>query len=121
MLLAVRADGLPIGYLLTHVEFADIVTLGKRTFWIAANPNGRRVWFSARSLSLYVFAGFVAILCLTANLMGPATAVLVPPSLGWTELQFPTGGKFDNTSAADPPRPNYIAYGCNSSAPGNYT
>jgi len=33
ILLARQTEGLPIGYLMAHVEFSDILTLLERDFW----------------------------------------------------------------------------------------
>jgi hypothetical protein len=63
----------------------------------------------------------VAVLCIAANLMGPAAAVLVLLTLGWNELQLPTGGKFVNSAAANPPVAQLIAAGCDDATRGDYT
>lgn len=105
MFLASRGDGLPIGYLMTHVEFSDILTLGDRAFWASAQPlqrgEGRR---RLAIIRLYVFVGFVAFLCVLSNFMGPATAVLVLPTLGWSEIELANGGEFKGLTTADTPR-----------------
>ena len=98
MLFAVKGDGLPIGYLMLHREFSDILTLGERAFWVSANSPSRRRW------GLYSLIGFVALLCITANLMGPATAVLVLPTLGWSEIRLHNGGAFNTTAASESPK-----------------
>jgi hypothetical protein len=116
MLLAVEEDGLPIGYLMLHREFLDILTLGRRVFWLSASSASRHGY------RLYALVGFAALLTIIANLMGPAAAVLVLPTLGWSNLQFHDGGTFGVMAASGPPRDANVAAGCDISSlrAGNY-
>jgi len=116
MLLTVKGDGLPIGYLMLHREFSDILTLGQRVFWLSASSASRHGHW------LYALVGFVALLTITANLMGPATAVLVLPTLGWSDLQFHDGGTFGVMATSGPLRNANVAAGCDISSlrAGNY-
>lgn len=118
ILLARQARGLPIAYLLTHVEFGDISTLFDRIFWQPSSlfgGQGRQLFFA--------FAVLVALLCITSNLMGPATAVLVIPTLGWIERPAPNPQRFETMAAHNPPINANISRGCNGSAlaSGNYS
>jgi hypothetical protein len=109
---------------MTHIEFADITTLLDRNFWNSSGlftcghrlRSGRRLWLS-------VFVGFVALLCIACSLMGPAAAVLVIPSLGWSEIKSPGAQKFGQMAASDPPGNRDIAFACETSylAAGNFT
>jgi hypothetical protein len=116
MLLAAKGDGLPLGYLMTHVEFTDVLALGERTFWASANPKNHGGWLSRRAFLLYGFVSLVAINCIIANLMGPAAAVLVLPTLGWAEIDFKNTQQFAQSGVADPPRNISVAFGCTDSA-----
>jgi hypothetical protein len=124
MLLAAKDDGLPLGFLMTHMEFSDIMSLGERSFWASAKPsNHGKGWWSKKSFTLYAFVFFVTLLCIVANLMGPATAVLVIPTLGNNEIDFHNGKRFASSGASDPPINASIAAGCKVAAlaDGNYT
>ncbi|EXJ76516.1 uncharacterized protein A1O5_01024 [Cladophialophora psammophila CBS 110553] len=118
MLLGRQGTGLPMAYLLTHVEFGDISTIFSHTFWTSSGLFSRR-----RRGSLALFAVLVALLCIACNLMGPATAVLVIPTLGWSESTVPGAERLREIAASDPPSNPAVAPGCDASslASGNYT
>jgi len=118
MLLGRHDTGLPIAYLLTHVEFGDISTAFSHTFWKSSSLFGHQ-----RRGSLALFAIFVCLLCIACNLMGPATAVLVIPTLGWSETTVPGAERLGKTAVSGPPTNPAIALGCDASslASGNYT
>ncbi|KAH0536478.1 hypothetical protein FGG08_006659 [Glutinoglossum americanum] len=124
ILLALKIGGLPIGYLMTHAEFGDILTLFESTFW---GPSGlfrhghrggraRRFW-------LFAFVLLATVLCIACNLMGPSTAVLVLPTLGWSQIDYPISQRFGRMASSDPPANPAIAPGCNASSlsNGDYT
>ncbi len=99
---------------MTHLEFGDILMLGDKTFWSSIRHSGqRRERLGAKTIWLYAFVGFVAVLCIACNLMGPATAVLVIPSIGWSPIQGNDEGQFGKMANAGPPRNANISYGCN--------
>ncbi|KAH0566352.1 hypothetical protein GP486_000258 [Trichoglossum hirsutum] len=120
ILLALKIDGLPIGYLMTHAEFGDIVALFERALWGSsgllrpAHP-GERV----RRFWLFFFMLFVIVLCITCNLMGPSTAVLVLPTLGWSQISYTVEEKLGQMALSDPPANPLIAPDCNASSLGN--
>lgn len=107
MMFAGKHEGLPVGYLVRPIEFADPVTLvdpllyrtgphpwGKKQS-SAERVLGRRVWFLiALSVGL----------CVLCNLMGPATAVLVIPSLQWITTERVGERQFTNLNSAQPPK-----------------
>ena len=99
-------EGLPIGYLTRPLEFADVVGLFDKLFWFTGPTPfgiksqgekrvGRRVW---ALITLSVF------LCILINLMGPATAVLVIPSLQWVTTPQVGNRMFVNLNANSPPK-----------------
>lgn len=104
--LASRPSGLPLTYYASHVEFSDLRILLDPEFWGAARAidrrNGER---SSRRSSwlLYVFVLFIASICVLTNLMGPAVAVLILPSI--RQLQTPTVPEkvFDRMESDSPP------------------
>lgn len=126
MVFARRGGGLPLGYMLTHLEFTDIRNLFSRSMWTSPIPhtNSLSARKHARTFTLYLFALLVAFLTLLTNLMGPATAVLVLPTLQWIDTPHEADQIFIRTGAADLPGGNSFpgcdndtltarAYSCN--------
>lgn len=87
MFLASNGDGLPVGLLSTPWEFA-----GSRSLWESFRAVSRgSALLTAKdrppmSRRIHLFVGFLALMCLLVNLMGPAVAVLVLPALRWVDL-----------------------------------
>lgn len=82
MILAQRTDGLPTGYLLTYMEFGDIRNLLNPLLW--TSPICQRSWTGMdqlKSSRLFLFAILAAYLTILVNLMGPATGVLIQPTI----------------------------------------
>ena len=75
-------SGLPTGYLMRHIEFADLLTMREKTFWAPLLSQKGLVKKGKRDMkSIYLFAFLLAIpVAIIANLMGPAIAVLVLPT-----------------------------------------
>ncbi|KAI7443044.1 hypothetical protein KC336_g1881 [Hortaea werneckii] len=110
MLLASKKDGLPIGYLTRPDEFADATGLFDRLLWTSL-PIGRhnepyKRWSRIRIWAFIIMTIFLCALC---NLMGPATAVLVIPSLQWIETERVSTGTFSHLNSANPPSTIYFA------------
>lgn len=113
IMLAARGNGLPIGFLMTHVEFTDLRMLVDRLLWTTPTsptptPSGKR----SSAVKLYLFAFFAALMCILANLMGPATAVLVLPTLQWIDTPTQLEQKFNKTGLADRPTGESVFHGC---------
>ncbi|RMY52249.1 hypothetical protein D0863_14325, partial [Hortaea werneckii] len=110
MLLASKKDGLPIGYLTRPNEFADATGLFDRLLWTSL-PIGRhnepyKRWSRIRIWAFIIMTIFLCALC---NLMGPATAVLVIPSLQWIETERVSTGTFSHLNSANPPSTSSLA------------
>lgn len=105
MVFARRGGGLPLGYLLTHLEFGDVRNLFNRLMWTSPIPHAgsSSARQHVRTFKLYLFAIFAAFLTILTNLMGPATAVLVLPTLQWIDTSHKTDQIFNGTAAADWP------------------
>jgi hypothetical protein len=125
MLLAKKADGLPLRYLMTHKEFGELSGLLYPSFWATAFKSAvgtknedastqvqkgkwklfSRKWksISSRKWKLFGFILFVAALAIVSNLMGPATAVLLIPTLGWQEYDIPQTQAFATIASSGPP------------------
>ena len=105
MRFAGKKEGLPVGYLTRPMEFADIIGLLDPLLWVTGPSPlgaksagdkrlGRRVW---QLIALSVF------LCILINLMGPATAILVIPSLQWLGTKQIGSRQFSHLNAGGPP------------------
>lgn len=104
MLLAKKGGGLPVGFLLTHLEFGDIRYLLNPMLWTSPipHPSGSP---RLRPITgkLYLFVVLAASLTVLTNLMGPATAVLILPTLQWIESPHVPSEVFNGTHADGPP------------------
>ncbi|KAL9103574.1 MAG: hypothetical protein Q9187_008992 [Circinaria calcarea] len=62
-------------------------------------------------------------MCVLANLMGPATAVLVLPTLQWKDIPHQLDSQFDSLGSGSPPVGDSVFSGCNATAisAGNYS
>ncbi len=114
MIFARSPEGLPVGYLLTHLEFSDVKNLANSLLWTSAFPsrqdfpsNGRRCGVT----KLFLFALLAAFLTILTNLMGAATAVLLIPSLQWFETERVPQQIFDGLALAQPPQGNVVFAG----------
>ena len=87
MLLASSQHGLPVGLLTSPVEFADPRSLIDTIRSAAGSRHQRSGTISAAAkVKVSIFIFFVAFMCLIVNIMGPAVAVLVIPTLQWVNL-----------------------------------
>ncbi|MCJ1269129.1 hypothetical protein MMC22_009018 [Lobaria immixta] len=116
MVFARRGGGLPLGYMLTHLEFSDLRNLFSRTLWTSPIPhaNSSSARQHVRTTTLYLFAALAAFLTILTNLMGPATAVLALPTLQWVDTPHETDQIFNGTGAAYLPGGDSNSFvGCN--------
>lgn len=89
MWLANRNDGLPIGFLSASVEFADPRSLIDTFYAAKKSPFQRDKSGQPTSKPLIgFFVVFLVLMCLLVNIMGPATAVLVLPTLQWLDVDY---------------------------------
>ena len=107
MIFARGPAGLPVGYLLTYLEFSDVKNLTNPLLWTSAfaprqdvPSNGRRRGVT----KLFLFALLAAFLTILTNLMGAATAVLLIPSLQWVETERIPQQRFDGLVLAQSPK-----------------
>lgn len=114
MVLAKKGGGLPIAFLLTHLEFADIRYLVNPLLWTSPIPHPSTPP-RARSLvtgKLYLFVLLAASLTVLTNLMGPAAAVLAIPTLQWIETPRIREVMFNGTNADYSPGGELTAANC---------
>lgn len=118
MAVASKSHGLPIGYLSRPTEFSELPGLLDPTLWTSMPPfrdrsNPNHVTFRTR---LYLFVVMTVLLCIVANLMGPATAVLALPSLQWIASAQIGNTSFSALNAGIPPSAdgwlNESSYSC---------
>lgn len=123
MLFAKKGRGLPVGFLLTHLEFGDIRNLLNPILWTSPIPhhNGRSE-SRTRVIKLYLFAILATFLTILTNMMGPATAVLILPTLQWVNRDKIPAQIFSGTGLAFAPEGNRLT-GCNNATlrAGNYS
>ena len=124
MMFAKKGRGLPVGYLLTHLEFGDIRYIFNPLLWTSPIPHRNAVPEKRiRIIKLYLFAFTTAFLTILSNLMGPATAVLVLPTLQWVETPHRTEKIFNGTGVTFGPSGDYLFPDCNDTQllAGNYS
>ncbi|KAI8628511.1 hypothetical protein F5Y19DRAFT_486170 [Xylariaceae sp. FL1651] len=122
MLFASGADGLPLRYLFTHVEFGDLLSLFSLSFWStafrpAATPrtddeDAISTPVRKRRLIMCGFVLLVSAITVIANLMGPAVAVLLLPTLGWKDMPIPQSQAFQQMASSTPPANQDNTFGC---------
>lgn len=100
MFLVATRDGLPISYLSIPL-FLSPGTLLDKSFWV--NWNWRPV--TKEDLKIWgswmpgLFALFIVVMLLATSLMGPATALLLLPTMGWKAVtENPPQSTRSNTS-----------------------
>ncbi|KAK4495614.1 hypothetical protein PRZ48_012882 [Zasmidium cellare] len=93
--LAATSSGLPIGYLTRPSEFDKIPGLFDPLLWSTLRrlPSSRSSPRRARR-RIWLFVGLTIALCAICNLMGPAVAVLLIPTLQWKNTRKHLEGKF---------------------------
>ncbi|MCJ1423371.1 hypothetical protein MMC29_001254 [Sticta canariensis] len=99
-LLSSLENHFPVGFLAKYVEFGDPLSLAR---W----PKG------TKKLKHHAFIALVAVLCILVNLMAPATAILILPSLQWIEKAPRMLGVFGSMAARDSPHNPDVAINCN--------
>ena len=104
MVFAMKGNGLPVGYFLTHLQFGNFRSLFNPLLWSSSVPSSNiHQPKRTRKFKLCVFAVLVVFLTVLTNLMGPATAVLVLPTLQWVDTRHMLEEKFEEVGAARPP------------------
>lgn len=86
MIFARREGGLPVGYLLAHLEFTDALNVLNPYAWTSAfsKRSNTRLPSNADNsprVIFFLFAILIAFLTIITNLMGPAGGTLVLPTV----------------------------------------
>ena len=121
MMFARKSEGLPMGYLLTHLEFGDVRNLFNPTLWTSPIPKDKESQRQRGAAKLYVFAGFATFLTVLVNLMGPGVAILVLPSLQWVDQGHNATQRFTGLALDQPPVGNILNCTAETLAAGNYS
>lgn len=112
MILAGKKEGLPIGYITRPNEFDDVMGLFDPLMWTsvppAVGPKTRK--FRRSRYRIYAFIFMTVVLCVICNLMGPATAVLVIPTLQWLDTEKVGNETFANFNTASAPSGEGFVY-----------
>ena len=113
MWLASRDEGLPIGLLSASVEFTDPRSL-LDTFRSARRSSLQRERPSRPTsrLPLGLFIALIVLMCLLINMMGPATAVLVLPTLQWKDTNLHVEHAFRSLNLSSGPAGDNIFPDC---------
>ncbi len=113
MILASTSNGLPIGFLATHLEFTDLRMVFNPFFWTTATPlNTTRSGNKPSTLKWYIFGSFAFLMCILVNLMGPASAVLVLPTLQWIDTPKQLESRFNLMNLSSPPTGDSVFSNC---------
>lgn len=108
MTFATKGNGLPVGYFLAHLQIGDIRSLFNPLWWTSSIPisstNQPKQPRRIKRFKLFALAVLVVVFTVLTNLMGPATAVLILPTLQWIDTPHLPEQKFGETGAARPPR-----------------
>ena len=115
-LLARSEHGIPIGFMLTYVEFSDLLNVLNPSLWSSAVPTkdlSAQYKKKRRTIHFYLFALFAGFMCVLCNVMGPSVAVLILPTLHWRETDQVYEQRFGSVLSADPPFGDDAIPGCN--------
>ncbi|KAK4495384.1 hypothetical protein PRZ48_013715 [Zasmidium cellare] len=110
MFLAGRKSGLPIAYITRPNEFAELAGVLDPLLWRTLPKPFRKDGPKKARLRVWVFVGFTVALGCLCNLMGPATAVLVLPTLQWLETEKVEPTTLKSINSAKPPAVRSWAY-----------
>lgn len=107
MIFARSTEGLPVGYMMTHLEFSDAHILFNQHLWTSAFPHRDSMPKERNKSSvtlLFLFAVLAAFLTIVSNLMGAASAVLLIPSLTWVKTDKVPQRRFEGIALAQDPQ-----------------
>ena len=127
MIFARSSQGLPVGYMLAHLEFKHIPFLFESLVWTSAfgrRGPSRQQRKRKRTIVLFIFATSAAFLCIITSLMDAAIAVLLLPSLAWEDTGQIPQQRYLSMAVSEAPRGNAVFAGVCSNAQlldGNYS
>ncbi|MCJ1443658.1 MAG: hypothetical protein MMC23_004158 [Stictis urceolatum] len=91
-----RRGGMPVGYLLTHLEFGDLRAIFDKGLYTSASNKraANRAGNAKHTKLLFLFVALVFTMCVLSNLMGPSVAVMMIPTLNWIDTKPIVVGRF---------------------------
>ncbi|KAI9691262.1 MAG: hypothetical protein M1820_009820 [Bogoriella megaspora] len=110
MLLAQSQQGLPLGYILSILEFGDLTNLFNPHMYTPLHAQAKRTEQSRRS-PVYIFAFLAILLTLLANLMGPSITVLLLPTQQWVPIVHLEDQAFQEMNSVNPPSGDFVFKG----------
>ena len=102
VIISVHRGHLPIGMFAKYLQFGELVS-------IFQFPSG------CKNLLHWGFIFFVVCMCLLMNVIGPAIAILMIPTLQWIDVDFMSTAVFDKLASSSPPSNVAISPGCTAS------
>lgn len=96
-------DGLPSNYSLMHLEFSDLLTLFEISKWTQPIRDARRSSNRRQLSKLCAFVLLACIMMVLVNLMGPATGILILPSVQSIDLRHNASELFIQMQSHNPP------------------
>lgn len=97
-------DGLPKTYLLTHLEFSDLLYLFKISKWtLPIRDTFRSSNRQRQVIKIYAFILLACLMTLLVNLMGPSTGVLILPSVQSLDQPHHASERFIQMESHEPP------------------
>jgi hypothetical protein len=102
VIISVHRGHLPIGMFAKYLQFGELVS-------IFQFPSG------CKNLLHWGFIFFVVCMGLLMNVIGPAIAILMIPTLQWIDVDFMSTAVFDKLASSSPPSNVAISLGCTAS------
>ena len=104
-LLSRSPQGLPLGYLLTYIEFPDLISFFNGGLWCShRRVRAKRYRKRSTSVKYWLFLALAVFLCLLSNFMGPSIAVIMIPTLDYWDSPFVPQQTLDQLLSSSPPR-----------------
>ncbi|KAI9657359.1 MAG: hypothetical protein M1821_003040 [Bathelium mastoideum] len=110
MILASSSRGLPLGFLLSHLQFTDLRNIANPLLYTSAREpetGSRRI----STLPFKLFVVLAVFLTILTNLMGPSTAALVIPVLQYVQISHLPEQQFHAISSSQPPSGDEVFLG----------
>ncbi|KAL9064466.1 MAG: hypothetical protein Q9157_007824 [Trypethelium eluteriae] len=115
MILARSPRGLPLGFLLTHLQFSDLRNVANPLLWTSARTPGME-HKRGQNMVFRVFVALAIFLTILTNLMGPSIAALLLPALQSVPIFNQAQQQYQAISSDKPPSGDEVFLGSCGSA-----